>query len=89
MKNITIRVLCLLLAVMMSGMLLLACSDETEDPKDPVDSEVTPPEDDPAEDDPYNIPDSLPAADYNEDEFNILYYSDNQLPFFYTRKTIG
>lgn len=90
-KNVWLRLLCLVLAMIMVGLTLIACAetkepDEEENPQgdDPI---GTPDEED--EDDPYNVPDSLPEADYNKDEFNILYYNDNQLPYFYVPDKTG
>ena len=89
-KNVWLRLLCLVLAMVMVGLTLIACSEpEEQEEKDPTSEtpDETPDED--KEFDPYDIPDSLPEADYNQDEFNILYYNDNQLPFFYVPDKTG
>ena len=91
-NNLFIRVLSLLLVVVMLGALLIACAEDTNDEQDEQEGEQsqTPDlEEEEEEDDPYNVPDSLPEADYGEDEFGILYYNDNQLPFFYVSDKTG
>ena len=90
-KNIWIRLLCALLAMIMVGLTLIACADEKEEEQEQQ-GEQTPeetPEEEEKEEDPYDIPDSLPEANYGGVEFSILYYNDNQLPFFYIADKTG
>ena len=89
-KNVWLRLLCLVLAMVMVGLTLIACSEpEEQEEKDPASETPDETPDEEKEFDPYDIPDSLPEADYNKDEFNILYYNDNQLPFFYVPDKTG
>ncbi len=93
-RTYLIRVVSTLLALLMAGSMLLACADEKkpdnpdnpnqpENPEDPDDK--TPDE----EEDPYNVADSLPDVNYGGREFNILYYTDAQLPYFYVSEKTG
>ncbi len=89
-KHIWLRLLCLLLTMIMVSTTLLACATDTEQEKDPTgDEDSTLPSTEGGEDDPYNVPDGLPTADYNDAEFSILYYSDNQVGVFYVPEKTG
>ncbi|MBQ7337393.1 MAG: hypothetical protein IJW40_02955 [Clostridia bacterium] len=89
MKKIWIRLISLVLALMMMSMVLLSCAEKTDDPKNDPGDDPNIEEDPSTEDDPYNVPDNLAAADYNEAEFNILYYSDSQVGCFYVPDKTG
>ena len=91
-RQVLIRGLSLLLVCLMLLTVLLACSVPTEEPEKEPDASQDPeqPQDEePGEEDPYNVPDSLAAADYNGAEFSILYYSDNQVGVFYVPNKTG
>ena len=90
-KNMWIRLLCALLAMIMVGITLIACADEKEEEQQEQQGEQTPEEtpEEEKEEDPYDIPDSLPEANYGGVEFSILYYNDNQLPYFYIADKTG
>ncbi|MBQ7337392.1 MAG: hypothetical protein IJW40_02950 [Clostridia bacterium] len=91
MKNLWIRLLALVLAVLMLGTMLVACADDTDKQpeKDNDDIDDTPVNGELDEDDPYQIADSLPEVSYGGAEFNILYFGDTTLGYFYVPEKTG
>ena len=91
MKKVIFRILCVVLALMMS-IPLMACADDAPDSeKEPLPSESTTPdpEEDVEEFDPYDIADSLPETSFGGREFNILYCNDTTLNYFYSHAKSG
>ena len=93
MKHTWIRLLALLLAMIMMGLTLIACAetqepdDKDDEPQGELPGDTTPDEDE--EEDPYNVPDSLPAVTYNGAEFSILYFHDSQAAKFFAQERTG
>jgi ABC-type glycerol-3-phosphate transport system substrate-binding protein len=91
MKTNMLRLLALLLALLMV-IPMVACADDTTDPNEDDPANIEDPTDDgdeEEEDDPYNVPDSIPEANFNGETFDILYYLDKFLVYFYAEERTG
>lgn len=71
------KLLTLLLAGLTILMLLAGCADPEKTPSEQT-SPTKPATSGEDEDDPYNIPDSLPATDFDKRELNLCYYNPEQ-----------
>ena len=90
MKTNMLRLLALLLALMMV-LPIVACADDTEEPVIDDPSDVDDPDggEEEKEDDPYNVPDSIPDLYFNGEQFDIMYFKDLFLPLFYVGEKTG
>ncbi len=92
MKNILIRILSLVLATLMLATMLVACAQDPDngDKDNGGNSNLPGGELDPDDPNaPYQVPDSLSAADFGDREFKIFYFNDNQVGFFYVPEKTG
>ena len=84
-----------LLAMLLLMLAALSCSTPEDTPgneKDPGGEEIEDPTDGDngdVEENPYNVPDSLPEVTFDGREFNIWYYRDAYRAFFYSENKIG